>query len=472
MTIDELIAAKRGEIASLLSQRNANVQELATLRGKHRLSVEDEARVPVLRGANADIDAQLSGLEVKVSDYEAERAKDQAVDALSAITVPGAQSPSGPAYDGVARVGEAARQYRADDTRTGRPSFLRDLYASQIKRDPAAGERLARHGHEVDVDRPDLAARAASTGSVSGFVPPQYLTQIWAELARAGRPVADLCTPLPLPEVGMTFQVPRITTGTAVGVQTAENVGVTTQDIDDTLLQVPVATIAGYADMSRQSIERGILVESLVFGDLAADYNSKLDTQLINGSGSGGQHLGILGISGTNSITYTDATPTLGEMWPKLADALRKVVSQRFTGATAFVMTPDMWGWMLAATDSSGRPLIDSSNTGNNAMGSAGAVQYEGPSGALLKVPVYVSGNVPTNLGAGTNETRILTADFRDLFLAEENNGAPVQLRFDDSLSSSLGVRLLAYGYSAFIGGRQPKAISVVSGTGCIPQSL
>jgi hypothetical protein len=49
--------------------------------------------------------------------------------------------------------------------------------------------------------------------------------------------------------------------------------------------------------------------------------------------------------------------------------------------------------------------------------------------GRLFGVPVYLSGNVPINLGGGTNETRIITADFRDVLLYEDNGGAPVQLR-------------------------------------------
>jgi hypothetical protein len=43
-----------------------------------------------------------------------------------------------------------------------------------------------------------------------------------------------------------------------------------------------------------------------------------------------------------------------------------------------------------------------------------------------------------------------------------------VQLRFDQPNSSQLNVRLLAFGYSAFAGGRQPKSIAVITGTGLI----
>lgn len=62
-------------------------------------------------------------------------------------------------------------------------------------------------------------------------------------------------------------------------------------------------------------------------------------------------------------------------------------------------------------------------------------------------------------------------ADFRDAILFEDS-AAPAQLRFEKVLSGTLQVRLMAYGYSGFAGGRQPKAISVVSGTGLILPAL
>jgi len=178
-------------------------------------------------------------------------------------------------------------------------------------------------------------------------------------------------------------------------------------------------------------------------------------------------------VTGINAITYTDATPTIPEAWPKIADACGKVVSGRFTGPTAMVMTPTMWSWILAEKDSTGRPLVEPEGIAMNpiATPSAGAPQYPGIAGKLFGVPVVLDGNMPSNLGAGTNETRILAADFRDAILFGDSM-APAQLRFEDVLSGTLQVRLLVYGYSAFTAGRQPKAISVGSGTGLIVPAL
>jgi hypothetical protein len=77
-----------------------------------------------------------------------------------------------------------------------------------------------------------------------------------------------------------------------------------------------------------------------------------------------------------------------------------------------------------------------------------------------------------TNLGGGTNETRIVIADFEDVILFENDGGAPSQLRFEQPAGNALGVMLVAYGYSALAAGRQPKAISVLAGTGLITPAL
>ena len=486
MTIDELLARTEAErVAAERRQSDADAAIKRVLRrlkaeGRTEGTEEEDRRLKELIEVRRTAGDEVTRLEGQLDAYR-KLAEEEADVVRSSretyVTDAGRRYRGG---DREIRVGAEQRTYQPPEaSRDGRgvdgPSFLRDLYDHQVKHDPGAGERIARHGREVEVDDPGWQQRMTGTGAVSGFVPPQYLSELFAEFARAGRPVANLCTPIPLPETGMEVDIPRITTSSATGVQTAEGGAVTTADMDDTLLPAPVRTVAGYVDLSRQAIERGVLVESLVFGDLAADYNAKLDTQLISGSGASGQHTGILTVSGVNAITYTDATPTIPELWPKLADSAGQVVGQRFTGPTAFVLRPNLWAWILAEKDTSGRPLVEPGTVAVNpiVVASTRPVDYQVIAvGSLFGVPVVLDGNVPNNLGAGTNETRVVCADFRDLMLMEDDSAAPAQLRFDDVLSGTLGVRLLAYGYSAFAAGRQPKAISVISGTGLIVPAL
>lgn len=474
MTIHELIgrAIRRRDTAQ--DDLNRREAELVSLRNAPDLTEEQVTRAAAARDAAR---RELQAAQDELDGLIRERDEDEQIAAQQARTVPASRLPVQTGERRM-RIGAEARTYQPPEaSRDGRgvtgPSFLRDLYMAQVRNDPGAHERLARHGREVETDDPTFAKRAISSGAVAGFVPPQYLSEMFAEYARAGRPVADLCRRLPLPAEGMTVEIPRVTTPTTVGVQASQNATLSNQDPDDTLLSVPVVTVGGYVDASRQSIERGALVEEVLFADLAAAYASALDAQVINGSGTSGEHLGLLNVSGVNSITYTDANPTIPELWPKLADAVGKVMSGRFTGPTAMVSHPNLWAWLLAERDSTGRPMFEPSGVAFNPMGTTtnGGAEYGGSQGNVL-VPFVASGNMPTNLGTGTNETRIVVADFRDCILFEDPTGAPAQLRFDSPLSNSLGIRLVAYGYSAFASGRQPKAISVIGGTGLIVPAL
>jgi HK97 family phage major capsid protein len=160
-------------------------------------------------------------------------------------------------------------------------------------------------------------------------------------------------------------------------------------------------------------------------------------------------------------------------MWPKIANAIGRVQSTRFTGPTAIVMRPNMWAWLVSVLGSDGRPLITSGNAGpTNALGVQTGTDYGQAVGELQGIPVVLDGNIPTNLGAGTNETAVIVGDFRDALLFEDPQGAPVQLRFDDVGSSNMTSRLVAYGYSAFTAGRKPGGFAKITGTGMIPTVL
>ena len=368
-------------------------------------------------------------------------------------------------------IGHESRTYVPRDQRGhDSPDFLVDLYRAQLMNDPVANERLARHSREVEIESPDIYTRAVTSGGSGAFTPPAYLVEAWADYARAGRPTANLATKLPLPPDGMTVPIPRITTPTATGIQAAEGDALSNQDIDETTITVPVRTIGGYVDVSRQAIERGTIFETVVMSDLAADYAARLDNQVLAGAGSAGTHTGVLATAGINAITYTDATPTLAELWPKLASAVGSVVSQRFSGPTAVIMAPTTWAWLLAQLDADNRPLVAGNTTGVNSPAVATSPTYDGTAGVLLGLPVVLDGNMPTNLGTGTNETRIIVADMRDTLLLED--AAPVQARFDQPGSANLLIRLTVYGYSAFTAARQPKAVSVIGGTGLITPAL
>ncbi len=129
----------------------------------------------------------------------------------------------------------------------GERSYFGDLFRSQVLHDVNASQRIAQHAEE----------RATGTGAYAGLVVPQYLIDQAALIARAGRPFANSVTSLELPEQGMSLLLPRETTGSSAAVQTAENTAVSSTDEVWANVTLPVATIAGQATPSRQSLERG-----------------------------------------------------------------------------------------------------------------------------------------------------------------------------------------------------------------------
>lgn len=354
-------------------------------------------------------------------------------------------------------VGKEERTYRPD----GEHSFVRDAYLAEVRGDPGARERIERHRRECAEEYRDVG-----TGAFAGLVVPQYLIDQYAPRARAGRPFADSVRRLPLPDAGMTVNISRITTGSAVAAQASENAAVAETDMDDTVLTVNVRTYAGQQDVSRQAIERGTLVEDVVVADLVADYHSKLDAAILVGDGTAGTHVGVLNTAGTHSVTYTDSSPTVPELWPKLADAIQRVNSAFFGRADLIVMHPRRWGWVQAALDTTNRPLAGAiSGAPANVVGTVqepGA--YGQPVGLLQGLPVITDANVPTNLGGGT-EDAIIVCNSQEIILWEQT-ASPLQLRFEDVGAGSLTVKFVVFGYSAFTAGRQPQATAIITGTG------
>jgi HK97 family phage major capsid protein len=345
----------------------------------------------------------------------------------------------------------------------GQHRFLDDLFASHIKRDPLAAARLGAH-QAVEVEK-----YAVGTATLGGIIPPQYLVGMYAKASRNGRVYADSVNrDDPLPDEGMSLIVPRLTTATAAGVQASESATLTTQDPAETDLTVPVRTLGGYIPVSRQTLERASYSEAILFEDLVARYFAALDVDAINGSGSSGHMLGVLQTSGISAST--SSTATVAGVWPKIADVIQQIntaVGGLGFYADKIVMHPRRWGFFEAALDSSNRPVFGITGTDNYAPAAEGEASGYGAVGRMHGLPVFIDANIPTNLGSGTNEDRIIVEASRVVHLWERKND-PVSLAFEQQAGTSLQVQLVAYGYAAFTAGRYPAASGVVSGAGLV----
>jgi HK97 family phage major capsid protein len=348
----------------------------------------------------------------------------------------------------------------------GGPSFVRDLAAQAIRGyAPDASERLTRHMTGV---RAESRALSTTDGAGGEFVPPLWMVDKYVKVARAGRITADRLTASALPTGTDSINVPKFTSGTAVAEQTSQNSAIQNTDAVTTSVSASVLTFAGAQTVSLQAIEQSpINLDEALLSDLLGSYATQLDVAVLTRNTAGGLGLLGAGLSGVSQVTYTDATPTVGELYPKLNDAIQRVALARFMGADCIVMHPRRWAWILSQLDTAGRPLVVPGSSGPlNALAvMQDGAPAQGYAGDLLGLPVFLDPSIPINLGAGTNEDRILIGRFSEAVLYE---GTPRLESFRDTKADTLAAFLRLYNYAAFSFQRYPGAFSVISGTGLI----
>ena len=429
------------------TERSA-VMDDATVELAAEVAEHQEVRTPDPLSDEAALRARVEHLE------EAIRMNTAAQEASSMGTT------RTPAYDEVARVGSEPRTYSEQSDRTGR-LFIADVVRNHLGDGFDARERLARHMSEERVERGGLIERAAGTAAFAGLVVPQYLVDLVAPAAKAGRPFADAVRSLPLPEQGMTVELSKITTASTTAVQT-QGSAVSETDMDDTALSVAVQTIGGSQTVTRQAVERGSSVLDTVLEDLMRSYATTLDSTMLNQATNGLTNV-------ATAITYTDASPTAAELYPKLLQATAAVeaalVDQQ-AGDTIAVMHSRRWYWLQSQLSST-FPLFNQPGVSDGRAGvNYGARYGSGFRGVLPSgVPVIVDNNVATNFG--TNEDEIYFVGANDIFLWEDPN-APMLIRTDTGPSiKSLGVDVVVYGYAAYTHVRRAHA-QKIGGTGLI----
>jgi len=426
------------------------VLEAVAAENRTDLTEDESAKVDTLVEESRSLDSKIEKLTAQASaDAKAAEARSS----VAEVAMP---------KIGGTKVTREARTYSADNADV---SFVKDAFTAKFSNDYAAQERLARHTREEEIER-----RSVGTGNFAGLVIPQYLVDLAAPFARAGRPFADFATnKMALPSAGMTLNISRMTTGTSTAVQAAENDAVSNTNADDTLLTVNVRTIAGQQDISKQAIERGTGIDQFIIQDLIRGWHTTLDDQIINGDGTSGAMLGIRNTVGINDVVYTDATPSVAELYPKLADAYQQVQTNVFQNPTHWVMHPRRLAFLLAAVDGSQRPLVVPTLNGPmNAIATGTGPAVYGNSGySMLGLPIIADANITTTSGAGSNQDQIYCVNANEMHLWEQP-GSPFALNFDATGAGSLTIKSVVYGYGAFTAGRYPGAVSKISGTGLV----
>jgi hypothetical protein len=462
--LSQLIARKRDELNARAAKYNDNIEELRTLRAAE---TPDTERIDEIRAEQATISAERASALAEIAELERELAADEQVERTQAVVTP--TDARTPVYENQTRTGAEERTYRADHDPKG-VGFALDV-ARGFGGSGTAQERLARHmREEIDVrasagqplvDRDERAV--VGTGSFSGLVVPQYLVDQFAPAAKAGRPTANAMRHHDLPEKGMKVYLGKTTTETSVDVQADQGDAVSETDFDDTLLDFDVLTAAGSQDLSRQAIDRGVGVEDTIVDDLIRGWGRDLDRKVLNRA--------TVGLSAVASaITYTDASPTAEELYPKLLQApsaAEAALLDADPGDVIAVMHSRRWYWLQSQLTTK-FPLFGQPGIAGQASGVNYAERYgSGFRGVLPNgTPVIVDNNIVTNLGTGTNEDEIYFISQSESHLWEDPN-APVLIRAEQPKAKNLAVSLVVYGYFAFAFTRRVHA-QKIGGTGLV----
>jgi hypothetical protein len=468
-TIDDLIASIEVELEAAHKRQKkcgAEIQlilDKAQQDGRSNLSAEEDQRVVELFAARDQAKGDITGIENKLANANKIKAEEMEREAKQKESRATATETRKPSYDQVARVGQEERTYRKDQDPLGK-GFLMDIARQFSHQDVEAASRLSRHMQEERVERAEYLQRAVGTSAFTGLTLPQYLTDMYAPATAALRPFADICNRHPLPDKGMSIEISRITTPSEANLQTSQNTAVAEQNMDDTLLSVPIHTAAGQQTVSRQAIDRGTGIEDVAFQDLFNRVATRLDSTLLNQAATG-----LAAVAQANA--YTDADPTGAELYPKILGAAAGVEANLLAmGApTHAVMHSRRWYW-LSSQMANTWPMINSQNIPVQASGTLdpNSSYASGPRGVLPNgMLVVVDNNIATNLGAGTNEDELYVVPASECHLWEDP-AAPMFIRAEQPAAASLGVLLVAYSYFAYTFGRYANGMQKVGGTGLV----
>ena len=348
----------------------------------------------------------------------------------------------------------------------------------EARTDRKVAERLA----EIRATPASLEQRVnpnTTAGTGGEFVPPLWLVSQYIPFVRPGRVFANRVNNQTLPPGIDVINIPKITVGSLVAIQTANAAAVTSQDITTSTVAAAVNTIAGQEDISMQLLEQSPLaMDGVIFDVLSRDYDQRLDLQVVSGTGANGQHRGVLSVVGAttntditkaNNVTVSSAVfhdaSTSATQFRSIVNGKNQIETLRFAPATAIWVHPRRANsWEFTAVDSTFRPLFVAYQP-FNALGIENPNMFQGVAGALSGLAVIKDANMSTTMNGtavtGGTADAIVVLKEDDMYLWE---GTMRMRALPEILSGTLQIRFQLYAYSAFMPNRFPPSLSLLTG--------
>lgn len=261
-------------------------------------------------------------------------------------------------------------------------------------------------GAKNDVEK---RALAEGTDSAGGYSVPDILSSQMIDLMRAQSTVIRAgATTVPL--TSDTSHIAKVATDP---VPAWRNEAASVAESDPTFTRVTFApkSLAVLVKVSRELLEDSLNIERVLPQIMTAAMAVELDRVTLFGSGSDPEPKGVVNFTGCQEVTHDAALTSYA---PMIA-ARTLVKTANHPGLSAFVMHPRDDGALAGLVDGNGQPLMVPP--------------------AISGIPMLTSTSVPDDEGVGTDESTIVTGDFKRLMIGLRH-GVTIQIlkeRFQDT---------------------------------------
>jgi HK97 family phage prohead protease/HK97 family phage major capsid protein len=278
-----------------------------------------------------------------------------------------------------------------------------------------------------------VRAAADSTSTNPAFNPTQYLTEFISN-TNFGRAAIDACGKAALPNSGFTINVPSLITpgqDAPTVAATAESAAPSNTGMTSAYQSYTVSKYAGQQTVSLELIDRSsdnpLFMDQLML-QLERAYMKATDAAVIAALISGG----------------TAATATANSA-AGLISFLSTESAAAYAGTSYFaknvVIGSGTWAAAMGYTDSTGRPIFQTTIPGSSGYNAAGSVGSSTLRGNLLGLDSYVDVYAASTAGAD-NSAFVIAPEAVTIF------ESPTAM-FSVNVVSSMSVNLAIYGYMA-----------------------
>jgi HK97 family phage prohead protease len=222
---------------------------------------------------------------------------------------------------------------------------------------------------------------AADTTDNAGLIPTRQLTTVINGLANNTRSAIDAISTGVLPDAGMSFEIPKITTLPTVA-ETAEAGTPSNTDQASSFVTVSVKKYAGQQQFSVELFDRSSpLFITELMNNMAAQYAAATDKAVYT----------ALALGATADATTLTTYPTASELLGFVSRGAASVYTNTQGFARNILANTSQWANLMTLNDS-GRPIYMAAQPQN----AGGEVRVDSIRGNVAGLDLYVSANVPT----------------------------------------------------------------------------